>query len=176
MTGSKIFRQWPISLDSCQLTVHLEGFTGEPTPSPARTLAMPNPHAPSVDLPEPNWPGKVSQGFQRRGYRPTQSWSGLSAPEFERRRFGAQQYKLPYKWHLRKASHSLRFSGRANNPDFWPSTVAWGGTAQSIAGISAQVTSSEGLAAKAAGNFALQSVTFAPRSLNHASLFSLCAP
>src|SRR5262249_25962868 len=35
-------------------------------------------------------------------------------------------------------------------------------------GISAQVTSSEEVAAKAAGDFALQSVTFAPRSLNHA--------
>jgi serine/threonine-protein kinase len=42
---------------------------------------------------------------------------------------------------------------------------------QSIAGISAQVTSSEGLAAKAEGNFALQSVTFVPGSLNHAEFW-----
>ena len=49
-------------------------------------------------------------------YRPTQPWSGLSAPEFERRRFGAQQYKLPSKWHLRKASHSLRFRWKGQKP------------------------------------------------------------
>jgi hypothetical protein len=49
-------------------------------------------------------------------YRPTQPWSRLSIPEFERRRFGAQQYKLPYKWHLRNVSHSLRFCWKGRKP------------------------------------------------------------